>query len=68
MATYTLLCAVQDAPHLRHYAVDKLRLAEKIRQKIHVEFQHLSPLVQKDMELLDRYRSYLESTETTEYP
>lgn len=66
MATYTLLCAVQDAPHLQHYALAQLSLAEEIRQKIQTEFRHLSPLVQKDMELLEQYRKHLETRQTTE--
>lgn len=68
MATYTLLCAVQDTPHLRHYAVDVLGLAEEIRQKICVEFQGLSSLVRKDMELLERYIAYLKTTRNIAYP
>jgi hypothetical protein len=66
MATYTLLCAVQDAPHLRHFAVAKQDLSEEIRRKIQLEFRHLSPLVEMDMALLGRYKLYLESHQVTE--
>ncbi|KAH7399223.1 hypothetical protein DE146DRAFT_526451 [Phaeosphaeria sp. MPI-PUGE-AT-0046c] len=66
MATYTLLCAIQDVPHLRHFAVGKQYLAEEIRRKIELEFRHLSPLVENEMELLERYNIYLESRQITE--
>jgi len=68
MSTYTLLCAVQDVPHLRHYATPALCIAEEIRQKISVQFQQLSPLVQKDMALLEKYIAHLRTTQAMEYP
>ena len=55
MATYTLLCAVENAPHLRHYAVPYMGIAEEIRLRVCSEFKHLSPLVRKDMELLEKF-------------